>query len=93
MGDIIYSILADPFVQMWQMPDFLMQVLWEGFVAGILYALIALGFVLIFKASGIFNFAQGIMVVFSALTLVGLHGLLCCLRLGRCMCWPILWNG
>jgi branched-chain amino acid transport system permease protein len=33
--------------------------LWEGFVAGVLYALIALGFVLIFKASGVFNFAQG----------------------------------
>jgi branched-chain amino acid transport system permease protein len=31
----------------------------EGFVAGVLYALIALGFVLIFKASGVFNFAQG----------------------------------
>ena len=39
----------------------------------LLYALIALGFVLIFKASGVFNFAQGIMVVFSALTLVGLN--------------------
>ena len=38
-----------------------------------LYALIALGFVLIFKASGVFNFAQGIMVVFAALTLVGLY--------------------
>ena len=46
-----------------------------SFVSGILYALIALGFVLIFKASGIFNFAQGIMVVFSGLTLVGLHEL------------------
>jgi energy-coupling factor transporter ATP-binding protein EcfA2 len=54
-------------------PTFLLQVLWEGFVAGVLYALIALGFVLIFKASGVFNFAQGIMVVFAALTLVGLH--------------------
>jgi branched-chain amino acid transport system permease protein len=39
----------------------------------VLYALIALGFVLIFKASGVFNFAQGIMVVFAALTLVGLY--------------------
>jgi len=39
----------------------------------ILYSLIALGFVLIFKASGVFNFAQGIMVVFAALTLVGFH--------------------
>jgi branched-chain amino acid transport system permease protein len=75
MGDILYSIFADPFVTMWALPDFLAQVLWEGFVSGVLYALIALGFVLIFKASGVFNFAQGIMVVFSGLTLVGLHEL------------------
>jgi len=54
-------------------PVFLVKVIWEGLVAGMLYALIALGFVLIYKASGVFNFAQGIMVVFSALTLVGLH--------------------
>ncbi|MGB7184649.1 MAG: branched-chain amino acid ABC transporter permease [Burkholderiaceae bacterium] len=52
---------------------FLTQVLWEGFVQGTLYSLIALGFVLIFKASGVFNFAQGIMVVFAVLTLVGLY--------------------
>ncbi len=45
----------------------------EGLVSGVLYALIALGFVLIFRSSRIFNFAQGIMVVFAALTLVGLH--------------------
>ena len=50
-----------------------LQVIWEGFVTGILYSLIAFGFALIFKASGVFNFAQGIMVVFAALTLVGLH--------------------
>jgi branched-chain amino acid transport system permease protein len=55
-------------------PDLLVQTLWEGLVAGVLYALIALGFVLIFKASGVFNFAQGIMVVFAALTLIGLYG-------------------
>ena len=54
-------------------PDLLVQTLWEGLVGGVLYALIALGFVLIFKASGVFNFAQGIMVVFAALTLVGLN--------------------
>jgi branched-chain amino acid transport system permease protein len=54
-------------------PDLLVQTLWEGLVGGVLYALIALGFVLIFKASGVFNFAQGIMMVFAALTLVGLH--------------------
>lgn len=73
--ELLYNILIDPFVQMGEAPDFLLQVLWEGFVAGTLYALIALGFVLIFKASGVFNFAQGIMVVFAALSLVGLFAL------------------
>jgi branched-chain amino acid transport system permease protein len=71
--DLIYKIFWDPFVQMASAPDLLAQTLWEGLVGGVLYALIALGFVLIFKASGVFNFAQGIMVVFAALTLVGLH--------------------
>jgi branched-chain amino acid transport system permease protein len=71
--DVLYQIFVDPFVQMGTAPDLLVQTLWEGLVAGVLYALIALGFVLIFKASGVFNFAQGIMVVFAALTLVGLH--------------------
>jgi branched-chain amino acid transport system permease protein len=73
MMDILYKILIDPFVQMGAAPDLLLQTVWEGFVSGVLYALIALGFVLIFKASGVFNFAQGIMVVFAGLTLVGLH--------------------
>src|SRR4051794_12216296 len=72
-GNLVYNIFIDPFVLMAQAPDLLVQTLWEGLVSGVLYALIALGFVLIFKASGVFNFAQGIMVVFAALTLVGLH--------------------
>ena len=71
--DLLYNIFIDPFVQMAGAPDLLVQTLWEGLVGGMLYALIALGFVLIFKASGVFNFAQGVMVVFAALTLVGLH--------------------
>ena len=73
MEDLLQSITVAPFIEMGQYPDFFLQVIWEGFVAGILYALIALGFVLIYKASGVFNFAQGIMVVFSALVLIGLH--------------------
>jgi len=73
--DVLYSIFIDPFLQMAGRPVFFLRVLWEGLVGGILYALIALGFVLIFKASNVFNFAQGIMVVFSALTLVGLHAM------------------
>lgn len=70
--DLLSSIFLDPFLRMGSNPTFLIQVVWEGFVAGVLYALVALGFVLIYKASGVFNFAQGIMVVFAALTLVGL---------------------
>ena len=70
---MLSEIFVEPFVDMVSAPDFLMQVLWEGLVSGILYALIALGFVLIYRSSRIFNFAQGIMVVFAALTLVGLH--------------------
>lgn len=72
---LLYQIFIEPFVFMGQAPDLLIQTIWEGFVSGILYALIALGFVLIFKASGVFNFAQGIMVVFAALTLVGFHAM------------------
>ncbi|MFL5332961.1 MAG: branched-chain amino acid ABC transporter permease [Geminicoccaceae bacterium] len=85
--DLLHAVLVDPFVQMGATPDFFLQVLWEGLVSGILYALIALGFVLIFKASGVFNFAQGIMVVFAALSIVGLHaaGLPAFLALGLCI--------
>lgn len=56
------------------MPDqllFAMEVTLNGLMAGVLYSLVALGFVLIFKASGIFNYAQGVMALFAALTLVG----------------------
>ncbi len=71
--ELLNKIFIAPFVDMVAAPDFLMQVLWEGLVSGVLYSLIALGFVLIYRSSRIFNFAQGIMVVFAALTLVGLH--------------------
>ncbi len=47
----------------------------SGVMAGVMYSLVALGFVLIFKASGIFNFAQGVLCLFAALTLVGLMDL------------------
>jgi branched-chain amino acid transport system permease protein len=51
---------------------FFIEVTLSGLMAGVMYSLVALGFVLIFKASGIFNFAQGVMALFAALTLVGL---------------------
>ncbi len=49
----------------------IIEVILNGLMAGVMYSLVALGFVLIFKASGIFNYAQGVMALFAALTLVG----------------------
>jgi branched-chain amino acid transport system permease protein len=52
--------------------SFFFEVLIGGLLSGVMYSLVALGFVLIYKASGVFNFAQGAMVFFAALTCVGL---------------------
>lgn len=70
--DIVHAALVAPFADMGAHPTFLVEVLLGGIAAGLMYSLVALGFVLIFKASGVFNFAQGALVLFSALTLVGL---------------------
>ncbi|MFM9879141.1 MAG: branched-chain amino acid ABC transporter permease [Burkholderiaceae bacterium] len=51
---------------------FFLETLLSGLMAGMLYSLVALGFVLIFKASGVFNFAQGAMVLFAALAMARL---------------------
>ena len=59
---------------------FLIETLIAGLMTGVLYALIALGFVLIYKASGVFNFAQGAMVLFAALAMA---------RLQEHMPWPL----
>ncbi len=72
MGAAILQGAFGPFADMVQHPAFLAEVLIGGIAAGLMYSLVALGFVLIFKASGVFNFAQGAMVLFAALTLVGL---------------------
>ena len=69
---MLESIFLSPFRDMLGAPSFLIEVLIGGVAAGLMYSLVALGFVLIFKASGVFNFAQGVMVLFAALTLVGL---------------------
>ena len=63
---------VDPFIMIYDAPLFFVEVLVSGLMAGVMYALVALGFVLIFKASGVFNFAQGAMVLFAALTFVRL---------------------
>jgi branched-chain amino acid transport system permease protein len=60
--------LATPLVTGAGAPGFYVEVLLGGLMAGVLYSLVALGFVLIFKASGVFNFAQGAMVLFAALS-------------------------
>ena len=50
---------------------FALEVSINGLMTGVMYSLVALGFVLIFKASGVFNYAQGVMALFAAMTLVG----------------------
>lgn len=72
MGEALHTVVVAPFGDMAASPAFLVEVLIGGVAAGLMYSLVALGFVLIFKASGVFNFAQGVMVLFAALTLVGL---------------------
>ncbi len=52
--------------------EFFIEVMVGGLLAGVMYSMVAIGFVLIYKASGIFNFAQGAMVLFAALTFVSL---------------------
>src|SRR3954463_5413629 len=58
-----------------------LETLLGGLMVGMLYSLIALGFVLIYKASGVFNFAQGAMVLFAALAMA------------RFAEWIPLWTG
>ena len=70
--ELLTAILITPFVEMWEFPVFFAEVVINGLLTGVMYSLVALGFVLIFKASEIFNFAQGVMVLFAALSLVGL---------------------
>src|SRR5260370_38339509 len=75
MLDGLHAVLVAPFRDMAGSPAFLVGVLIGGLFAGLMYSLVAHGFVLIFKASGVFNFPQGVMVLFAALRLVGLLGL------------------
>src|SRR5205809_2508695 len=71
MTEILLGLVT-PFRDIVTGPAFFVEVLLGGIAAGLMYSLVGLGFVLIFKASGVFNFAQGVMVLFAALTLVGL---------------------
>ena len=70
--EIVNLVLLGPLSEMWSYPVFFSEVVITGLLTGVMYSLVALGFVLIFKASGIFNFSQGVMVLFAALSLAGL---------------------
>jgi len=77
-------------------PGFYVEVLLGGLMAGVLYSLVALGFALIFKASGVFNFAQGAMVLFSALAVARLAermplwlAILCAMAIMVVLAWLI----
>jgi branched-chain amino acid transport system permease protein len=72
MSEVVRQVLVGPLRDIGSNPAFFGEVVIGGILAGTLYSLVALGFVLIYKASGVFNFAQGVMVLFAALTLVGL---------------------
>src|SRR5438046_1985209 len=72
MTSVLQQVIVGPLKDIGGNPAFFGEVVIGGVLAGMLYSLVALGFVLIFKASGVFNFAQGVMVLFAALTLVGL---------------------
>jgi branched-chain amino acid transport system permease protein len=72
LGILLAAGLVAPLVTGAAVPGFWLEVLIGGLMAGVLYSLIALGFVLIFKASGVFNFAQGAMVLFAALAVARL---------------------
>ena len=70
--EFINLVLINPILEMVDYPSFFLEVVFGGLMSGVMYSLVALGFVLIFKASGVFNFAQGVFCLFAALTLVGL---------------------
>src|SRR5260221_5530389 len=69
--DFLEAVFVTPFASIADNPQFLLEVIIGGLLTGVMYSLVALGFVLIYKASGGFNFAQGVMVLFAALTFVG----------------------
>ena len=70
--DFLNLVLVGPISEIVEYPSFFFEVVFGGLMSGVMYSLVALGFVLIFKASGVFNFAQGVFALFAALTLVGL---------------------
>ncbi len=70
--EVLYDFFVQPFLDIADSPIFFAEVIVGGLTTGVMYSLVALGFVLIFKASGVFNFSQGVLALFAALTLVGI---------------------
>ena len=77
---VLGVLMLLPLVTGLSAPGFWFEVLFGGLMSGVLYSLVALGFVLIFKASGVFNFAQGAMVLLAALAVA---------RFSEVMPWPV----
>ena len=71
--DFLYAVTVDPILQIVEDPVFFLQIILEGLMAGVMYSLVALGFCLIYKASGVFNFAQGIRMLFAALCMITVY--------------------
>ena len=67
------GFFANPAKEIWNDPLYFVQTRAGGLMVGILYSLVALGFVLIYKASGVFNFAQPMMAIFGTLGLIFFH--------------------
>src|SRR5258706_13188856 len=72
LGAVLLIGLVLPLATGASTPGFYVEVMLGGLMTGVLYSLVALGFALIFKASGVFNFAQGAMVLFAALAVARL---------------------
>ena len=70
--DVLTAVFVAPFLDMADSPAFFFEVVIGGLMTGVMYSLVALGFVLIFFAFSVFNFAQGVFALFAAMTLVGL---------------------
>jgi len=69
----LIGLVVTPLSEMWERPMDLVQAIIDGTMAGLMYSMVALGCALIYKASGVFNFAQGIMVVFAVLAMISLE--------------------
>jgi branched-chain amino acid transport system permease protein len=96
LGAVLLIGLVLPLATGASPPGFYVEVLLGGLMAGVLYSLVALGFALIFKASGVFNFAQGAMVLFAALAVARLAeqmplwlAILCAMAIMVVLAWLI----